>query len=43
MSGANTLKQREKEYKGDDMEKDSFRLLILASQNKVPTSFVSIS
>lgn len=43
ISGHNTLKQREREYKGVDTEKDSSRLLILLSQNKVPTCFVNIS
>ena len=41
-SGANTLKQRGKEHKGDHVEKDSSRLLILASENKVPPLFWSI-
>lgn len=45
ISGPNTLKQKGKEYKGDSMKKDSSRLLILVSENKVPTlfSFWSIS
>lgn len=41
--GPNTLKQREQEDKGDDIKKDSSRLLTLAWQNKVPTYFVNIS
>lgn len=36
ISGSDTLKQRGKEYEGDNMEKDSSRLLILVLQNKVP-------
>lgn len=43
ISGPNTLKQRQKIYKGGGMEKDTSRLLILASQNKSPTSFVNTS
>lgn len=36
ISEPNTLKHREKEYKGVAMEKDSPRLLIMVSQKKFP-------